>query len=290
MLANANVGTSWSQCPTAPTANSIIQPTCNNNFGTVNISGLPNGAWTLNAFPTCGGATISLSGTGNVVSMTGLLPSCGYNFQYIETATNCTSNLSNTVNVNAIPSSPNTPIVLNINQPNCPPGFTTGCVTLGNLPFSGSWFITATGPSTFTTSNQLGASYTICGLGVGTWTFTVTRVIDSCLSAAVQVNILNPTSPASPVVQQVVQPTCASNVGSVSLNGLPSGMPWVLTATPSAGLPNNGNFNGSGTSATFPNLIPNATYQFTVTDTNGCVSLLSTSASITPALSIPPVP
>jgi len=292
MLANANVGTSWSQCPTAPTVNTISQPNCYNNYGVVSVSGLPTGNWTLYATPVagCGGVPVTISGTGSTSPMTGLTTGCGYTFHYIQASPACTSNNSSIVNVSALPTPPSTPIVLNINQPNCPPGFTTGCVTLGNLPFSGSWFITATGPSTFTTSNQLGASYTICGLAVGTWTFTVTRVIDSCLSAAVQVNILNPTSPASPVVQQVVQPTCASNVGSVSLNGLPSGMPWVLTATPSAGLPNNGNFNGSGTSATFPNLIPNATYQFTVTDTNGCVSLLSTSASITSALSIPPVP
>lgn len=281
------------QCPFAPTINSITQPTCYNNFATVNITGLPTGSWTLTATPTAGclGATVSLSGTGTSVSMTGLTAGCGYQFQYIQASPVCTSAVSNTVNVNVAPTPPATPNILAVNQPNCAPGVTTGCVALGNLPLSGAWFITAVGPSgTIITPNQLGTSYTLCGLGLGLWQFTVTRVIDSCVSAATSIIMNAPTNPNTPNIIQVTQPSCAANYGAVTFNNLPAGMSWTINASPFQTLPNNGAFTGTGTSATFSNLTPGICYLFTITDTNNCTSQFTASTCINNALTIAPPP
>ncbi|NBO60146.1 MAG: hypothetical protein EBU82_04135 [Flavobacteriia bacterium] len=281
------------QCPFPPTINSILQPTCYNNFGTVNLTGLPSGAWTLTATPTagCPGATVNLSGTGTSASITGLTPGCGYEFAYIQASPVCTSGVSNTVNVNVVPSPPSTPNILAVNQPNCAPGVTTGCVSLGNLPLSGAWFITAVGPSgSIVTPNQLGSTYTMCGLGLGMWQFTVTRVIDSCVSAGASITMFAPTNPDTLNIFQVTQPSCAANFGSVTFNNLPSGMQWTINASPNQTLPSGGAFNGTGTTATFSNLTPGICYLFTVTDTNNCTSAFSPSVCINNALTIAPPP
>ncbi len=283
------------QCPFAPTVNTISQPNCYNNYGVVNVSGLPVGNWTLYATPVagCGGVPVTISGTGTTSPMTGLTPGCGYTFHYDQASPACTSNQSSTVNVSTVPSPPSTPIVLSINQPNCPPGATTGCVLLGNLPSTGAWFIKAIGPSGppgIITTNLLGTTHVVCGLGTGLWTFTVTRVIDSCVSAGVTVNIVAPTNPNPPTINQVTQPSCAANYGAVSFNGLPSGMSWTLTASPNLGIPNNGNFTGTGTNATFSNLTPGTCYQFTLKDSNNCISSATAPVCINAALSVPPVP
>ena len=283
------------QCPFAPTVVSIIQPTCYNNFGTVNVTGLPTGNWTLYATPAagCGGVPVSISGTGSSSPLTGLTAGCGYTFNYIQTSSPaCTSAVTSTVNVSPVPAPPGTPQILAVNQPNCSPGVTTACISLGNLPNTGAWFITASGSSgsTVVTTNHIGTTYTLCGLGLGTWTFTVTRVIDSCVSAGVNMTVIAPTIPNTPVVSSVTQPSCAANYGAVTFNGLPPGMPWTINASPNLGLPNNGAFTGTGTSATFSNLTAGVCYLFTLTDTNGCTSAFTSSNCISNALLVPPAP
>ncbi|MES2798586.1 MAG: gliding motility-associated C-terminal domain-containing protein [Bacteroidota bacterium] len=56
--------------PTAPVIGTITQPTCASSTGSVALSGLPAGAWTITASP--GGATIS--GSGTTGNFTGLAP------------------------------------------------------------------------------------------------------------------------------------------------------------------------------------------------------------------------
>ncbi|MFN8344058.1 MAG: choice-of-anchor Q domain-containing protein [Spirosomataceae bacterium] len=67
----------------------------------------------------------------------------------------------------------------------------------------------------------------------------------------------------TPTVGTITQPTCAVATGSVILNNLPASGTWTL---------NPGNISGTGTSTTVSNLTAGTTYNFTVTNAEGCVS------------------
>ena len=81
------------------------------------------------------------------------------------------------------------------------------------------------------------------------------------------------------VVGSIVQPTCTVSTGSVILSGLPEGN-WTI---------NPGALAGSGTSSTISGLAA-ATYNFTVTDENGCTSLASDDVVIDAQPSTPSSP
>lgn len=71
-----------------------------------------------------------------------------------------------------------------------------------------------------------------------------------------------PTTPSAPTVGSITHPTISTATGSVTLTGLPSGT-WTI---------NPGNITGSGSSKTITGLTASETYDFTVTNTNGCTS------------------
>jgi hypothetical protein len=92
--------------PTAPTIESIIQPTCSVSTGSVILGSLPfTGSWTLTGMP---GTTIT-SGTGTSTTIPGLASG-----SYVYTVTNasgCTSENSGAVVINAPPEIPSTPVI-----------------------------------------------------------------------------------------------------------------------------------------------------------------------------------
>ncbi len=280
------------QCPLAPVITTLVQPTCTNATATATLVGLPNGNWDLYAIPSSAPLpppypAPTQSGTGSTAIVGNLLPGTAYTFIYIEPNVPCTSQVSSTVNINAIPSNPPAPITGSVTQPNCAPGVTTGSVQLSNLPTTGQWTITATGPGPTTyTQTSLGANFVFSNLPIGSYTFTVTLISSACTSASSNSVVINaPVNPSAPVVGTIQNPTCASSTGSVSLSGLPPTGTWTLNASP-------GGFSqtGSGTTATFNGLTAGVSYLFTVTNSQSCTSDFSTSATIANALTIPPVP
>lgn len=80
--------------------------------------------------------------------------------------------------------------------------------------------------------------------------------------------------PAAPTISSITQPDCMISTGSVLLSGLPSVGTWTV---------NPGNVSGSGTSVTISGLAVN-TYNFTVTNSNGCVSTASVNVVINNAI------
>ncbi len=70
--------------------------------------------------------------------------------------------------------------------------------------------------------------------------------------------------PSPPVTGNIVQPTCTEMSGSVEISGLPSSY-WTI---------NPGNYSGYGSTTTLTGLIP-GTYNFTVANASGCISLPS---------------
>ena len=108
------------------------------------------------------------------------------------------------------------PVVGTITQPSC--ALATGSVALSGLPSVGTWTLTRN--SGAVTSTGTGASTTVSGLSSGTYTFTVTNSA-GCVSVASGDVTINsqPSTPSTPVVGRITQPSCALATGSVALSG-----------------------------------------------------------------------
>jgi len=78
-----------------------------------------------------------------------------------------------------------------------------------------------------------------------------------------------PPTPTAPIVGAITQPTCTVATGSVELSGLPLGN-WTI---------NPGAITGSGSTTTINNLLA-GTYNYTVTNADGCTSLASANVLI----------
>ena len=116
---------------------------------------------------------------------------------------------------------------------------------------------------TVTTNNPLGSP---CAAASATYTLTVNAL------------------PVAPVPGTVTQPTCSLPTGSVVLNSLPASGEWTVTRTPGGQTT-----TGSGTSASITGLAP-GTYNFTVTNANGCVSATSSNVVISAQPDTPTAP
>ena len=246
------------ETPAAPIVGTITQPTCALATGSIVLSGLPAGNWTINP-----GA---VTGSNASTTISGLVAGT-YHFT-VTNAAECNSLPSANVVITAAPGVPAAPIVGTITQPTC--ALETGSVVLSGLP-AGNWTIN---PGAVTGST---ASFTISGLVAGTYHFTVTNaaVCISLASADVVITAV-PEAPAAPTVGTITQPTCALATGSVVLSGLPAGN-WTI---------NPGAVTGSTASFTISGLVA-GTYHFTVTNAAVCTSLPSTNVVITAAPEAP---
>ncbi len=178
---------------------------------------------------------------------------------------------------------PAAPIAGTVTQPTCE--VPTGSVTLNGLPETGTWILTRyPGGETITGT---GTSITVSGLEKGTYSFTVTNSA-GCTSKASSDVVINPqpVTPSAPIAGTITQPTCTVSTGSVRLDGLPATGKWTLTRTP-GGVTT----TGTGTSTTVSG-IPTGTYNYTVTNEEGCTSLASDNIVISaqPVSPTAPVP
>jgi gliding motility-associated-like protein len=253
--------------PSAPVVGVITQPTCLAPTGSVALSGLPVGNWTITASP--GGLTQSASGAST--TFTGLTPGVTYNFTVTD-QNGCTSANSANAPINALPASPSAPAIANIIQPTCTEA--TATVELSGLP-AGDWDLTITPGGTVV--NGSGATYAWTGLGNNnTYTFIVTDD-NGCSSVSSANAVVNPQpqTPAVPVIENIIQPTCTVATGSVEFSNLPATGDWTLTTDPS-GL----TFTSNGTTGAFAGLPASSSFTFTVTNADGCTSTSTGSAAI----------
>jgi xanthosine utilization system XapX-like protein len=241
--------------PTTPVVGAITQPTCTVATGSVVLSGLPAGNWTINP----GGIT----GTGATTTINDLAPGT-YNFTVTNAAGCILQHLLMLLSIRQ-PASPTTPVVGAITQPTCT--VATGSVVLSGLP-AGNWTINPGGIT------GTGATTTINDLAPGTYNFTVTNAAGCILQHLLMLlSIRQPASPTTPVVGAITQPTCTVATGSVVLSGLPAGN-WTI---------NPGAITGTGATTTII-ICCTGTYNFTVTNAAGCTSAASADVVInTPA-------
>lgn len=253
--------------PVPPNTGIITQPTCNVSTGSVVLSDLPAGTWTLTLTP--GGTTRTGSGPSTVV----LDLNEGAHTFTVTSSTGCTSSASASVVINAQPVTPAAPIPATITQPTC--SVPTGSVVVNGLPSTGNWTLTRY-PGTVTLSGT-GSSTTIRDLLPGIYNFSVTNsdLCTSITSANVGISA-QPSVPTPPVAGTIVHPTCIVPTGQVALTGLPSTGTWTLTRAPD-GVTS----AGTGTS-TIVTELSEGTYYFTVINSVGCISLASQGVIINP--------
>jgi gliding motility-associated-like protein len=258
--------------PSAPVVGTITAPTCPSPTGSVVLSGLPSGSWTLTRYP--GGITSTGSGTSTTVS--GLAQGT-YNFTVTNNASTCTSGLSSNVVIPSPPSAPSAPVIGTITQPVC--GSATGSVALSGLPSSGTWIVTISPGGTTITGTNISTGL-FSGISAGSYTFTVTY--NGCTSGPSASAVINtpPVTPTPPQIGTITQPTCALATGSIVLNGLPSTGTWTI---------NPGAISGTGTTFTIPGLSAGS-YSFTVTNASNCTSSASATVVINAQPGSPAVP
>jgi len=247
--------------PSAPVIGAITQPDCSTATGSVVLSGLPSGDWTINP-----GA---LSGNVESTTISGL--TAGTYTYSVTNSVGCISLLSADVVINVQPATPSAPTVGAVTQPECT--IATGTAVLNDLP-SGNWTINPDGIT------GTGSSILLTNLATGTYSYSVTN--DAGCTSALSENIVintQPITPDTPIATSITQPTCGVATGTIVLGDLPL-RNWVITP---------GGIIGNTGTATISNLAA-GTYNFTVTKVGGCSSLPSQDIIINPQPPTPPAP
>lgn len=254
--------------PTPPVPGTVTQPSCSSATGSVMLSGLPStGTWILTRSP--GGATVTGTGTSRLITD---LNTGTWNYT-VTNAGGCISGPSANIVVQDGPAVPHAPVPGTVTQPSC--NVSTGSVVLSELPASGSWTLTRSPDGVIYSGT--GTSITIAGLESGSFTFTV-RNADGCVSAPSSTVVIDPqpSTPTPPAPGVIIQPTCDQSTGSVVVNGLPSQGSWTLTRFP-------GSITVVASGTTFTVLgLNTGSYNFTVTNSSGCTSAVSSNVIINP--------
>ncbi len=204
--------------PAAPTAGTIIQPTCAVSTGSVELSGLPAGNWTINPGAIAGNTAIR--------TISGLAPGT-YNFTVTNSA-GCTSVFSADVVINLVPGAPVAPTV-SVVQPTCTVATATITIT------------SATAGLTFSFDGGAYAPYPAAGYIAASGVHTlIAQNLSACISPVTNSTVnAQPPTPAAPVVN-VVQPTCTVATATITITSATAGLTFSLdggayTAYPAGG-------------------------------------------------------
>lgn len=231
--------------PPAPGVGEITQPTCTVATGSVVLTGLPAGNWTINP----GNRT----GTGSTVTITGLTPDT-YNFT-VTNSNGCTSEESADIIINAQPAIPARPVIGAVTQPTC--AISTGSVGISGLPSTGTWILTRN-PGGAQVSGT-GTTFTVSGIPAGTYTYTVTAA-SGCVSVASDPFTINSPLPVPDI--PVVSVNCQGGVNRAIV---------TVTSPSGAGLEYRLNSGAWQESNVFNN-VANGNHRVTVRNPAGCTA------------------
>ncbi|HSD08697.1 T9SS sorting signal type C domain-containing protein [Flavobacterium sp.] len=259
--------------PAAPTIVNIVQPTCESNTGSIELSGLPEDSWILFSSPAIGGGT-GLSGSGTTAFLTGAV--VGTYTIRVQNADGCYSPSTLPFTLNPQPTTPAIPLLSNPIQPTCT--VVTGSFTIVNYDSN----------NVYTVSPNTGVTISGNTITAPEGNYTVTATLADCTSNASAVIEITqqPKTPTPPIIANVTQPTCDSNTGSVELSRLPVGS-WTLFATPEIG--NGLGLSGSGTTAILTGTLT-GTYTITVENSDNCISTPSLPFTLNEQPPTPPIP
>ncbi|MCC9018419.1 HYR domain-containing protein [Flavobacterium lipolyticum] len=204
--ASPNATLTVAPLPAAPTIGTITQPTCTVSTGSVVLSGLPTGNWTITRSP----GNVTTTGTGASTTITGLPASGTYTFR-VTNADGCSSAASSNVVINAQPVAPVAPVataatVITCNSFTANWNAAAGATSYGLSVSNNSNF--SSHVSTNLDGRDLGntaTSYSVTGLAPGTyfyrvWSYNscttgvVSNVIQVTLNPAVSIAPFSPTT------------------------------------------------------------------------------------------------
>ncbi|MGB2173381.1 MAG: PKD-like domain-containing protein [Flavobacteriaceae bacterium] len=236
----------------------------------------------LTATPSTGGSLnwylVATGGVGSANPPIIDTSAVGTNTYYVSETNNLGCESSRTAITVTIDDIPSVPSIGTLTNPTCL--VSTGSVELSNLP-PGTW--TITNVTDGTTYSDSSSTYTVSGLITGTYSFVVSNgTCESEATSPVTINSVPVQSP--PVVGTLVQPSCTVSTGSATLTGLPSSGNWTLTR-----VSDNVSFTNSGTSTVISGL-PTGIHNYTVTNSDGCVSEASLNIVIDAQPSVPNAP
>lgn len=211
--------------PSAPTIDTVIQPTCTISTGSVQLSNLPSGQWTINLGNISGNTTSTLINN---------LPAGNYSYQ-VTNSFGCTSSNANLITINTVLGAPLAPTV-NITQPTC-------------ALATGSFIVIAPDPNLLYSLD--GAAFTAypaggyTGIASGTHSL-IAQAIGGCLSPFTYITIdPQPLSPALPVLS-ITQPSCTIANGEILVVSDTTGLTFSLDGAPFSSYPVNGYIANSG--------------------------------------------
>ena len=231
--------------PATPVVGTISQPTCTVATGSVPLSGLPAGNWTINPG--------NITGSTSSVTVTGLV-SGSYSFT-VTNSSGCTSVATAPVVINTPPAVPTAPVMGTVTQPTC--AVTTGSVGISGLPSPGNWTLTRSPGGAQVTGS--GITYTVTGIPAGTYTYTVTNDA-GCISPESQSFTVNAPLPVPGTPTQTVDCTLGFNHAVVTvLSPSETGLEYRLDA-------------GTWQTSNIFNNVVNGTHTVTVRNTSGCTA------------------
>ncbi|MGM1054430.1 MAG: hypothetical protein ACQEWG_00935 [Bacteroidota bacterium] len=187
--------------PNAPTVGTITQPTCTTATGSVALSGLPLGNWTINPG--------SITGSGANKTITGLAAGT-YNYTVTNTSGCISSNSANII-INAQPVTPSAPTASN-NGPVCV-GSTLNLFASTVEEATYSW----TGPNRFVSALQNPQVSTNANTAMA-GTYSVTVTVDGCTSIEASTNVIVTTN----ITWTGSTDTNWNNTNNWSCNSLPT--------------------------------------------------------------------
>ena len=160
----------------------VTQPSCTIDNGSVKLTNLPFGNWSVSTTPSLGS---SITGTVNTVILNNLAPSTTYAIK-VKSSTGCFSDTI-LLKISAKKTPPTAPKLTNIQQPTCTTS--TGSVLLSSLPI-GNWTMTST-PATKVYSGS-SSTQLVKDLPSGiTYTFMVVDE-NGCSSTSSQIATIDP--------------------------------------------------------------------------------------------------
>ena len=211
--------------PLIPTIDSIIQATCVVSTGSVQVSNLPVGQWTLNP------GNISGNTTNTIINN---LAAGNYSFN-VTNSFGCTSSNAAPITINTVLGAPLAPTV-NVSQPTC--ALSTGSI-----------LITAPDPNILYSID--GGAFSAYPLGGYTGIITgnhslIAQALGGCLSPFTYINIdAQPLSPALPILS-ITQPNCTKATGEIVVVSDTTALTFSFNGAPYNSYPVNGFIANAG--------------------------------------------
>jgi gliding motility-associated-like protein len=113
--------------------------------------------------------------------------------------------------------------------------------------------------------------------GPATMTYTVLGTAGCLGSDATSTVLITVSSTTTPIITEVLQPTCTTSTATVNFSGLPASGNWTVTSSPTVFTVNG---TGPATTASMTGMTAGITYTFTATNSEGCVSTATSSVII----------